>query len=56
MSNDLLCSCQDELEEIAAAHEADLAESESDSEDDEETKRKKAEARVREDMEDMGFD
>jgi len=46
----------DELEEIAAAHEAGLVEEEDDDEElSEEAKRKRAEARIREDMEDMGF-
>mmetsp|Transcript_40605 Transcript_40605/g.86486 ORF Transcript_40605/g.86486 Transcript_40605/m.86486 type:complete len:420 (-) Transcript_40605:184-1443(-) len=46
----------DELEEIAAAHEAGLEEDEEgDEELSEEAKRRKAEARMREDMADMGF-
>ncbi|KAL9185058.1 hypothetical protein ACHAXT_002835 [Thalassiosira profunda] len=46
----------DELEEIAAAHDAGLIDEESDDEElSEEAKRKREEARVREDMADMGF-
>ena len=48
--------CQDELEEIAAAHEAGLVEEESDDEEmSEEAKKRRAEARVQEDLADMGF-
>mmetsp|Transcript_27792 Transcript_27792/g.50192 ORF Transcript_27792/g.50192 Transcript_27792/m.50192 type:complete len:422 (+) Transcript_27792:96-1361(+) len=47
----------DELEEIAAAHEAGIVEEEEEDEElTEEAKRRRAEARVREDMADMGFD
>lgn len=46
----------DELEEIAAAHEAGVEEYESDEELSEEAKKMKEEARVREEMADMGFD
>lgn len=47
---------QDELEDIAAAHEAGLVEEEdTDEELTEEERRSREEARVREDMEDMGF-
>lgn len=47
----------DELEEIAAAHEAGLVEDEEDNEElSEEAKQKKEEARMKEDMADMGFD
>eukprot|EP00581_Thalassiosira_minuscula_P028771 CAMPEP_0183751230 /NCGR_PEP_ID=MMETSP0739-20130205/1622_1 /TAXON_ID=385413 /ORGANISM="Thalassiosira miniscula, Strain CCMP1093" /LENGTH=418 /DNA_ID=CAMNT_0025987435 /DNA_START=8 /DNA_END=1264 /DNA_ORIENTATION=- len=45
----------DELEEIAAAHEAGLVEEEDDEELTEEEKKQREEARVREDMADMGF-
>ena len=49
-------NCQDELEDIAAAHEADLVEIEEDVEDiSEESRKLKEDARVREDMADMGF-
>ncbi len=49
---------QDELEEIAAAHEAGFAEfnDEDDEEISEEATKLKEEARMREDMADMGFD
>lgn len=46
----------DELEDIAAAHEADFEEYESDEELSEEAKRKASEARMREEMADMGFE
>lgn len=46
----------DELEDIAAAHlEGGLVEDEDDEELTEEERKKKEEARIREDMEDMGF-
>lgn len=45
----------DELEEIAAAHEAGLVQDEDDEELSEEEKRRSDEARMREDMSDMGF-
>mmetsp|Transcript_14871 Transcript_14871/g.25409 ORF Transcript_14871/g.25409 Transcript_14871/m.25409 type:complete len:419 (-) Transcript_14871:80-1336(-) len=45
----------DELEEIAAAHEAGLVEEEDEEELTEEEKKQREEARVREDMADMGF-
>lgn len=48
---------QDELEEIAAAHEAGLVEEFEDDEDlTEEEKKRREEARMREEMADMGFD
>ena len=47
---------QDELEDIAAAHEAGLVEIEEDDEElSEEARKLKEDARVREDMADMGF-
>ena len=47
---------QDELEDIAAAHEEGLIEIESDDEElTEEERKAREEARIREDMEDMGF-
>lgn len=51
-------SFQDELEEIAAAHEAGLADVDNDDDDElcEEARKMKEEARMREDMADMGFD
>lgn len=49
-------NCQDELEDIAAAHEAGLVEIEEDDEElSEEARKLKEDARVREDMADMGF-
>jgi len=51
------CQDLDELEEIAAAHEAGIVEEESDDEEmSEEAKKERAEARMREEMADMGFD
>lgn len=48
---------QDELEEIAAAHEEGLMEEESDDEElTEEERKRREDARVAEDMADMGFD
>lgn len=53
----LLCIFhQDELEEIAAAHEEGLMEEESDDEElTEEERKRREDARVAEDMADMGF-
>jgi len=47
--------CQDELEDIAVEHEAGLVEEEEEEELTEEEKKLREEARVREDMADMGF-
>lgn len=52
----LFLNRQDDLEDIAAAHEAGLVEvEEDDAELSEEARKLKEDARVREDMADMGF-